>query len=476
MPYVEGGGEWPPKAVKSYMDEQAVDFKTAIAANPSFFRNPEGFGTWPFGEEWLWEAIATSYLPLLGLLDELGPRAGGKLTLSLTPVLCDQLESDEAMARCQEFLEGVRPASHQLDLDHYGEQGNLAAVAELERSAERYAQAADALARTQQRGGLLGALGVHAAWTSSATHAVLPLLALDPSIELQLSAGIDSHRQRFGGWDGGFWLPECGYAPWLDGQLAEAGVRQTCVELATDPSRQGPYLTETGVRLWPIDRQIIDLVWGANGYPSSHGYRAYDRMTPRHHRLWSTDGTDYDRSEADSLVTTHAAAFVEAVRQRVSDGSLCVCALDTELLGHWWYEGVDWLAAVIDQADQQGLALTALDEDAAERHPAAPLPEQASASSWGTGRDLRTWSEPPVSDLAWQARAAELHVFADPQPSSRALRELLALQSSDWAFLAYRDWAGDYPRERAAQHAQAISDALSGDAEPALRNLAPYLN
>ncbi len=29
----------------------------------------EGFGTWPFGEEWLWEAIAGCYLPLLDLLD-----------------------------------------------------------------------------------------------------------------------------------------------------------------------------------------------------------------------------------------------------------------------------------------------------------------------------------------------------------------------------------------------------------------------
>jgi 1,4-alpha-glucan branching enzyme len=455
------------------MDEHGVDFKTAIAAQPSFFRNTEGFGTWPFGEEWLWEAIATSYLPLLGLLDELGPRAGGKLTLSLTPVLCDQLESDEALARCQEFLEGVRPASHQLDLDLYGEQGNLAAVAELERSAERYAQAADALARTQERGGLLGALGAHAAWTSSATHAVLPLLALDPSIELQLSIGIDSHRHRFGEWGGGFWLPECGYAGWLDGPLADAGVRQACVELA--PEHRGPYVSETGVRLWPIDRQVIDLVWGANGYPSSDGYRAYDRMTPRHHRLWAIDGSDYRPGEAAELVKTHAAGFVEAVRQRVSDGSLCVCALDTELLGHWWYEGVDWLAAVIDEADRQGLALTALDDDAAERHPAVPLPEQASASSWGTGRDLRTWSEPPVSDLAWQARAAELRVFADPRPSPRALRELMALQASDWAFLAFRDWSGDYPRERAAQHAHALAAALTSAADPALRNLAPYL-
>ena len=47
----------------------------------------EGFGTWPFGEEWLWEAIATSYLPLLDVLGR------AELTLSLTPVLCDQLEA-----------------------------------------------------------------------------------------------------------------------------------------------------------------------------------------------------------------------------------------------------------------------------------------------------------------------------------------------------------------------------------------------
>ena len=48
----------------------------------------EGYGSWPFGEEWLWEAMATSYLPLLDVLDE-----APELTLSLTPVLCDQLEA-----------------------------------------------------------------------------------------------------------------------------------------------------------------------------------------------------------------------------------------------------------------------------------------------------------------------------------------------------------------------------------------------
>jgi predicted glycosyl hydrolase (DUF1957 family) len=59
----------------------------------------EGFGTWPFGEEWLWEAIATSYLPLLDVLDA----APGKVTVSMTPVLADQLEAPGALERCLAF-------------------------------------------------------------------------------------------------------------------------------------------------------------------------------------------------------------------------------------------------------------------------------------------------------------------------------------------------------------------------------------
>ena len=50
----------------------------------------EGFGTWPFGEVWLWEAIATSYLPLLDVLED-----GAAYTLSLTPVLCDLLAAPD---------------------------------------------------------------------------------------------------------------------------------------------------------------------------------------------------------------------------------------------------------------------------------------------------------------------------------------------------------------------------------------------
>jgi 1,4-alpha-glucan branching enzyme len=83
-----------------------------------------------------------------------------------------------------------------------------------------------------------------------------------------------------------------------------------------------------------------------------------------------------------------------------------------------------------------------------------------------------------VADLAWAARRAELRVAAAGAAApDRALRELLALQSSDWAFLADRALAGEYPRERAAAHAAALDAALAGRPEgDALRNLAPHLS
>src|ERR1700760_3981002 len=122
MPYVEGGAPWPPA------DETA------------FLRRPDGFGVWPFGEEWLWEAVATSYVPLLGVLDR------APITLSLTPVLCDQLEAPGAIDRCVRFLSEVRPESHRRDLEHFRSRGEEASATELERSAAEYAVAAEHLA------------------------------------------------------------------------------------------------------------------------------------------------------------------------------------------------------------------------------------------------------------------------------------------------------------------------------------------
>jgi len=434
-----------------------------------------GFGTWPFGEEWLWEAIVTSYLPLLGVLGR------APITLSITPVLADQLEDAGALARCLSFLREVRPESHRRDIARYRAEGQDVLVAELERSATEYAAAAERLAALG--GGLLRALGRHAGWTSAATHAILPLLASDDAISLQVQTGIASHRRRFGAWGGGFWLPECAHAPWLHPVLEQAGVRATCVELTRlwregDERHLRPLATDDGPVLWPLDRAAIALVWGRDGYPSAPAYRDYHGLTEHHHRLWRNDGGAYDPQAARHLAAEHARDFVGWAAARVGRGGVCVCALDTELLGHWWYEGPWWLAAVVEEAARQGLELTTLD-DALERHDPAPAPAHMGPSSWGEGGDLRTWSGPSVADLAWQARTAEVRLLATGRrPPDRALRELLALQSSDWAFLAHRGLAGAYPRERAAGHAAALARAVEaegppGHPEPA--NLAPDL-
>ena len=422
----------------------------------------EGFGTWPFGEEWLWEAIATSYLPLLDVLDE----HPGRVTLSLTPVLCDQLEAPGAPERCLRFLREVRPESHRLDIEA---EDDPAVAAALERSATAYAAAADGLER---RGDLVAAFAPHAAWTSAATHAVLPLIATSTGVRLQLLTGVESHRERFGAWGGGLWLPECAHAGWLDDLLEEAGARLACVDWSEllGPGAHAPRRTEAGVVLVPLDREAIDRVWASDGYPSQAPYRDSHRLTARSHRPWAVDGAPYDPDRAAEQVARDAEDFVALVAARED---LSVIALDTELLGTHWHEGVDWLRAVIEACDRHGVALEPLDPEV----DAEAAPEGVPPTSWGSGRDLRTWSAPSAGGVAWTQRAAELQALtAQLRPSDRALRELLALQSSDWAFQIASGLAGPYPHERVAGHLVALDLALADPSmDPALRNLAPWI-
>lgn len=435
----------------------------------------EGYGTWPFGEEWLWEALATCYLPLLESFERHG--APVPLTLSLTPVLCDQLVAPGVPERFARFLREVRRETHAIDVEGCRAAGKEAWARELERAADDYERA---LARAEALGGdLLGAFAPHASWTSSATHAVLPLLATDAGVRLQLERGIASHRERFAEreWAGGLWLPECAHAPWLDPLLEEAGVHATCVDL-TDvlgrgaPAQLAPIATGDGPLLVPIDRATIELVWSDGGYPSHPAYRDYHAFTVHHHRVWRNDGGDYDHAAALAQARADAADFVARTIARLDEGAaalgrpaLAVCALDTELLGHWWYEGIAWLEAVIEEARRQGLALAPLDEALTRHAPVAladvhdgPLP----TTTWGTPRDLSTWDGPQVAELAWQARAAELRALVRARAATpRALRELLLLQSSDWAFQVTRELAGAYPSERAAGHRAALDAALT---------------
>ncbi len=293
------------------------------------------------------------------------------------------------------------------------------------------------------------------------------------------------------GWRGGFWLPECAHTPHLEPILAAAGVRGTCVELT---SRHGlgarehlrALLCDSGVVLHPIDRATISLVWSDAGYPADGAYRDYHRHTIHHHNPWRNDGSAYDHELALARAREHAADFVARTRERLrrdgdglSGGGLVVCALDTELLGHWWYEGLHWLQAVIEECAAQGLELVRLD-DALERVEPAPVGDMAwdRASSWGADGDLSTWSAPAVADMAFATRAGELQTLAaatEGHAGPAAVRELLALQASDWPFMISRGLAVPYARKRFDGHRTALAAALRDETEASaegLRNLA----
>jgi 1,4-alpha-glucan branching enzyme len=319
---------------------------------------------------------------------------------------------------------------------------------------------------------------------------VLPLLATRAGLRLQLDAGIRSHRRRFG-WDGGFWLPECAYVPGLEWALAEQGASWFCVDQSAHlPPLEAlaPVATAAGPVALPIDWEAIGWLWSLDGYPSDPAHAQFAGKSLRGVRIWKVGGGAYDPEAASAAARRQAGEFLSAVAERLREHrrslgrrGLLVFAIDTELLGHWWSEGAQWLAHVLAGAEASGVRLLTVPEALAE-HESEERPLQA--STWGEGKDMRTWDSPAVADLAWAARRLELRLLnalAGGLPAGaacRAARELLAVQASDWAFLDQRRQAGDYPFERAVAHAEAALQAIDSPAstDPAMRSLAPDLS
>lgn len=442
----------------------------------------EGFGTYPFGEEWLFDAVIRSYLPVLEVARD--------LTMTVTPVLADQLEDAGAAERLRRFLVEWRIGAAEADLPQVPEECRAACEGERERYAHALklldAAGGDPLAPFQRA----AADGRAALAASSATHAVLPLLATRQGVRLQLETGIRSHRRRFG-WDGGFWLPECAYAPGLVWRLAEEGVRWFCVDQSAhaDPlDALAPVRTEAGPVALPIDWEAIAWLWSLDGYPSDPAHAQFAGKSLRGIRIWRVGGGAYDPAAAESAARRQAEEFLAATAQRLRTYAeergrrgLLVFAIDTELLGHWWSEGPIWLRAVLEGAGAAGVRLLTVPQALAEHE---PVERRLHASTWGEGKDLRTWDSPPVADLAWGARRLELRLLRAVSGGlrgerlERAARELLAAQASDWAFLDQRKQAGDYAYRRATDHSQAMLEAIdSGRAiDPRMRSLAPDLS
>jgi 1,4-alpha-glucan branching enzyme len=442
----------------------------------------EGFGTYPFGEEWLFDAVVRSYLPVLEFVD--------RLTMTVTPVLADQLEDEGARKRLREFLVQWRIGAAEADLGEVPAECRNACEAELARYRRALELLDDAggdplrLFREAEESGRV------ALATSAATHAVLPLLASREGLRLQLDAGIRSHRRRFG-WDGGFWLPECAYVPGLEWRLAEHGVEWFCVDQSAHEApleALAPIATEAGATALPIDWKAIEWLWSLDGYPSDPAHAQFAGKSLRGVRIWRVGGGAYEPAAAEAAAQRQAGEFLAAAAARLRAFSaahgrrgLIVFAIDTELIGHWWSEGPVWLREVLAGAEEAGVRLLTIPEALAEHE---LIERPLAASSWGEGKDFRTWDSPPVADLAWGARRLELRLLRALSnglrgPAAlRAARELLATQASDWAFLDKRGQAGDYAFQRAIGHAEEALEAIDSrpDTDPCMHALAPDLS
>ena len=239
------------------------------------------------------------------------------------------------------------------------------------------------------------------------------------------------------------------------------------------------YVHSSNVAVFGRDEGTGVQVWSAtHGYPGDLSYREFHRKDPRSGlQYWRvTDaGTDlaekdlYDPGRAQERAHVHADHFARLVKQELMDFhartgryGIVVSAYDTELFGHWWFEGITWIKEVLRRLS--------LDEEVelttAASYLAAHSPEEAMAlpeSSWGQGGTHWTWLNPETEWMWALIHHAERKMerlverFTRGGNGMRALlnqigRELLLMQSSDWPFLITTGQATGYATNRFQEH------------------------
>jgi 1,4-alpha-glucan branching enzyme len=437
----------------------------------------EGKGVWPFGEQWLWEAVAESYVRVADVV------RGHPVTIGVTPVLADQFDAMRGPAgdRFVAWVNDSREYVFGEDMGAFHQVGRGDLHDALEPQLADYRSAAVRFENEFDRNlnAMFDDLGASGAELigGPATHPVLPLLATDYGLDLQLRTGMRSHVERFGR-SPGAWLPECAYDRGVGEALARNGIKYFCVDQSAvlgEDSLDNLELSHTpaGPIAIPIDWFTIANVWREDGYPAVGTYRSSFARTIHDLLPWNNDGNAWSGESARAQAEAHAAAFLRGVVARLEvyeaergrDG-LVVFAADTELFGHWWYEGPWWLNEVLRLAPEYGIELVTLGQAVADGEPVDRALERA---SWGRDKTLVTWDSPKVAQFAWRSRSSELQLEAallagappESEPVQRAEHELLSMQASDWAFMADREQAGDYPSERFAGHLAGFERAIS---------------
>ncbi|MDQ1630529.1 MAG: 1,4-alpha-glucan branching enzyme [Frankiaceae bacterium] len=445
-------------------------------------------GTWPVGEEWLYQAWADSYLPLTELL--LRRSAAGhrsQLTLGVTPVLAAMLDDPYCLDEFRTWVANWAVRADGAVVDGVGvasDEARRARAATVQLETDWSAGASPVLRRLADAG-VVEILG------GPATHPFLPLLD-EPVARAALETGLQDATVRLGRRPSGIWAPECAYRPGLEELYRDAGVTHFLVDGPTVGGRTGhPYdVAGSGVVALARDLDVSYRVWSPTaGYPGGLDYRDFHtwdhpsglkpaRVTG--HGVEPEHKAPYDPAAATAALACDVDDFVGAVVERLAAHQeatgapgLVVVAYDTELFGHWWREGPQFLEAVLDRLPAAGVRLATLDE--ARRLPAESMP--LPAGSWGAGKDWHIWTDQVhltdqgrdvarrLTDLVGR-RFATGRSARDPRYDQLAREALLTL-SSDWAFLVSHGSSPDYASRRADEHAARFAE-LADVLEPEL--------
>ncbi|HEX9775394.1 MAG TPA: 1,4-alpha-glucan branching protein domain-containing protein [Actinomycetota bacterium] len=450
-------------------------------------------GVWPSGEDFFHQAASECYLPLLGTLerlDEMGVRDG--LTIGLSPMVAHQMQDEHMLAELGWFLGRLELRALRQVANYDGvftpEFKDLAAF--YARFGREQAARLDALPgggiatafASFERAGVIEILG------GPATHPYLPRVGEPLLAEAQVRIGAVEHERLIGRAPAGMWLPECAYRPdaGIERMLANAGVGHVVIDGPTMLRSAGPGSTFAPRRVGadgPVafarNLDVTYRVWSpTGGYPTGRWYRDffhYDveagfkdwRVTSIRKPL---DGkrpyeparaVEAARRDAEDFAALVATTLAEHERQTGVEGAI-VAAYDTELFGHWWFEGPVFLERLFEVLrDASGVRACSLSR-ALELLP-EPEPVDLREGSWGFRKDDRSWVAEETEHM-WSAlaetetetvRLLDKHADATgarAEALAQLVREAMLLQSSDWPFMVLRGRNPDYARERFASH------------------------
>ncbi|HSI83069.1 MAG: glycoside hydrolase family 57 protein [Candidatus Methylacidiphilales bacterium] len=460
-------------------------------------------------EDWLYEAITETYIPLINMMDGLiNDGVDFRLTMSVTPPLCAMLmdpllqeryirEIDKLLELCKKELDRTRFDKPFNDLARFYQ-------TRLENCKEVFANKyhrnlVSAFKKFQD----LGKLEVI---TCGATHGYLPLMTEYPeSIRAQILIAKDHYIECFGRPPRGIWLPECAYVPGVDKFLQEAEIRWFILDshglMFSEPrSRFGifaPIYTPSGPAAFGRDMESSKQVWSAiEGYPGDPNYRDFYRDVGydldfdyirkyiqsngmrkftglKYHRI--TGPTQYKEyynpPVAMERAASHAGNFmhnrekqIDHLNSTLGIPPIVVSPYDAELFGHWWFEGPDFLNFLLRKvAFDQNTFKTITPYEYLEKYPTQQV-ATPSASSWGNAGYWEVWLEPsnawiyPHLHTAAQrmTELARSFQWVNGGLHERALkqcaRELLLAQSSDWAFIMKTGTMVPYAVKRTKDH------------------------